>query len=153
MKSQLETILEKLEIIQTVVFSLKDSYEEEVKPSSPILISEIEGDASFKCIGSSSPKEEHKQLTLKHLAAEVPNHTFARIAEVLQIVVNKIELVKTQSSTLEDEIKKSIIARVPSLKVIGGEESSSANIDPSQAQMPSEGEPSTGPAYQSAWEK
>jgi predicted nucleic acid-binding Zn-ribbon protein len=38
MKSQLEKILEKLEIIQTVVFSLKDSFEEEIKPSSPILM-------------------------------------------------------------------------------------------------------------------
>jgi hypothetical protein len=72
MKSQLEKILEKLEIIQTVVFSLKDSFEEETKPSSPILIEDIEGDASFKWFGSSSSPEEHKQLTLKQLAAEVP---------------------------------------------------------------------------------
>ena len=42
MKSQLEKILEKLEIIQTVVFSLKDSFEEENKTPSPLKIEDIE---------------------------------------------------------------------------------------------------------------
>lgn len=69
MKSQLEKILEKLEIIQIAVFSLKDSYEEEIKPSFPILIEDIERDASFKWFGSTSSPEEHKQLTLKQIAS------------------------------------------------------------------------------------
>jgi hypothetical protein len=51
MKSQLNTILEKLEIIQEAVFSLKGSYEEETKPSS-ILITDIEKDGSYKWFGS-----------------------------------------------------------------------------------------------------
>jgi hypothetical protein len=35
-----------------------------------------------------------KQLTLKQLATEVPNPVLARIAEVLTIATEKIELVK-----------------------------------------------------------
>jgi hypothetical protein len=106
MKSQLEKILEKLEIIQTAVFSLKDSFEEENKTPSPLKIEDIERHASFKWFGSSSSKEEQKHLTLKQLAKEVPNPALARIAEVLEIAVEKIELVKKQSSELEDDIRK-----------------------------------------------
>lgn len=105
MKSQLEKILEKLEIIQTVVFSLKDTFEEENKTPSPLKIEDIERHASFKWFGSSSSKEEQKHLTLKQLAKEVPNPTLARIAEVLEIDVEKIELVKNQSVELANNIR------------------------------------------------
>lgn len=105
MKSQLNTILEKLEIIQEAVFNLKNSYEEETKPSSPVLIADIEKDGSYKWFGSSSSPSEPKQLTLKQLALELANPTLARIAEVLQLAVEKIKLVQTQSSELEEQIK------------------------------------------------
>ena len=67
-QEQMKSQLEKLEIIQTVVFSLKDSFEEENKTPSPLKIEDIERHASFKWFGSSSSKEEHKHLTLKQLA-------------------------------------------------------------------------------------
>ena len=62
-RNQLGQILEKLEIIQTIVQELKDSFEKEKRPTSPIIFAEIEDKTSFKWFGSSS--DQSKQLTLK----------------------------------------------------------------------------------------
>jgi hypothetical protein len=147
MKSQLEKIFEKLEIIQTAVFTLKYSFEEENKTPSPLQIEDIERHASFKWFSSSSSKEEHKQLTLKQLAKVVPNPALARIVEVLEIAVEKIELVKKQSSKLEDDIKKASQARIPSIKAIDDAESSTKNAPRSSH------DDASGNVFQSAWEK
>jgi hypothetical protein len=105
LKSQLVQILEKLETIQTTVQSLKDSFDKEKEPSSPIRYSELEKQASYKWFGApSTSKGEQKHLTLKQLATEHPNPILARIAQVVLLASEKLELVKSQSSSLEEEI-------------------------------------------------
>jgi hypothetical protein len=59
----------------------------------------------------SSPSEP-KQLTLKQLASELANPTLARIAEVLQLAKEKIKLVQTQSSELEEQIKQAASSNI-----------------------------------------
>jgi chromosome segregation ATPase len=53
LKSQLVQILEKLDTIQTVVQSLKDSFEQEKETPSPIKFDDIERHASFNWFGNS----------------------------------------------------------------------------------------------------
>jgi hypothetical protein len=117
------------------------------------LIEDIERDASFKWFGSASSSEEHKQLTLKQIASDIPNPTLARIAEVLELAIQKIELVKSQSSELEDQIRQASSSRIEQdsfVKAIEGEES--MHVDSSDAPKPSEAE-SSGTSFQTAWEK
>jgi hypothetical protein len=105
LKSAVQTILEKLDIIEKAIVSLKSSYEEETRPSSPILISDIAQDATFSFFGSSD-STEHKQLTLKQLAPSLSNPTLARIAEVSQLAIDKVNLVKSQITNLENQISQ-----------------------------------------------
>jgi hypothetical protein len=118
------------------------------------LIEEIERDASFKWLDSTSPLEDNKQLTLKQIASEIPNPTLARIAEVLELSIQKIELVKTQSVELEDQIRQVAPSRVEQdsfLKVIGGE-SNVSHEESIDAPKPSEAK-SSRTSFQTAWEK
>jgi hypothetical protein len=74
----------------------------------------------------------------------------ARIAEVLEIATEKIELVKKQSSTLEEDIRKAQqanISLVPFIKGIDEAESSNKNAPRSSH------DEAGGNAFQSAWEK
>jgi hypothetical protein len=99
-------ILEKLDTIQTAVQSLKESFEKEKQPSSPIPYEEIEKQASYKWFGSSPsssiPKKEY--LSLKQLAIEHLNPTLSRIAQVVLLASEKLALVKSQASSLEGEV-------------------------------------------------
>jgi hypothetical protein len=65
LKSQLVQILEKLDTIQTIVQSLKDSFEQEKETPSPIKFDDIERHALFSWFSNSSSKDEQKHLTLK----------------------------------------------------------------------------------------
>jgi len=76
LKSQLVQILDKLDTIQTAVQSLKDFFDKEKEPSSPIRYTDLEKQASYKWFGSpSTSTREHKHLTLKQLATELANPT------------------------------------------------------------------------------
>ena len=129
---------------------MKDSFEQEKETPSPIKFDDIERHASFNWFGNSSSKDEQKHLTLKQLVNEVPNPVLARIAEVLEIATEKIELVKKQSSTLEEDIRKAqqaTISLVPFIKGIDEAESSNKNAPHSS------NDEAGGNAFQSAWEK
>ena len=62
-------ILEKLDTIQTAIHSLKESYDKEKAPSSPIKYDELEKQASYKWFGTTSTStKDQKHLTLNQLA-------------------------------------------------------------------------------------
>jgi len=106
MKLQLHTILEKLEVIDKAIANLKFSYQEESQPASPVLIPET-SDATFSFFGPTTSSTDQKFLTLKQLASSLANPTLIRIAEVSQLAIEKLELVKSQISTLEIQVNDS----------------------------------------------
>jgi hypothetical protein len=103
LKTQLNTILEKLEIIEKAVENMKASYQEESQPASPVLIPT--NDASFSFF-SSSPPSEKRALTLKQLASGLRNPTMVRIAEICQLAYEKLSLVQKQGKELETQIEQ-----------------------------------------------
>jgi hypothetical protein len=106
MKLQLHTILEKLEVIEKAVANLKFSYQEESQPASPVLIPET-SDATFSFFGPTTSSTDQKFITLKQLNSSLANPTLIRIAEVSQLAIEKLELVKSQISTLETQVNDS----------------------------------------------
>jgi hypothetical protein len=101
LKTQLHTILEKLDIIEKAVENMKASYQEESQPASPVLIPS--NDATFSFF-SSSPPSEIRTLTLKQLASSLKNPTLVRIAEICQLAYDKLALVKGQFNELEAQV-------------------------------------------------
>lgn len=91
LKTQLNTILEKLEIIEKAIENMKASYHEESQPASPILIPTNHATFSFF---SSSPPSVNRALTLKQLASNLRNPTLIRIAEICQLAYEKLSLVQ-----------------------------------------------------------
>jgi hypothetical protein len=103
LKTQLHTILEKIDIIEKAVENMKASYQEESQPASPVLIPT--NDATFSFF-SSSPPSEKRALTLKQLASSLRNPTLVRIAEICQLAYDKLSLVKGQINELEKQIEQ-----------------------------------------------
>lgn len=153
LKSQLVQILDKLDTIQTAIHSLNDSYDKEKEPSSPIRYAKLEKQASFKWFGAPSTSTstgEQKHLTLKQLATELGNPILARIAQVVLIASEKLDLVKSQFSSLEEEIKSKHQEAIPLVSFIKGID----EAESSQTNAPrSTDDDAGGNPFQSAWEK
>jgi hypothetical protein len=102
MKQQLDTILEKLQIIQDVVNNMQKTVEEESQPSSPEMPT---NDASFSFFKPSSPPER-KYLTFKRIDSSIPNPVLIRVSQILQLAHEKLKLVKSQGMELENQIQQ-----------------------------------------------
>jgi hypothetical protein len=102
MKQQLDTILEKLQIIQDAVNNMQKTVEEESQPSSPEMPT---NDASFSFFKPSSPPER-KYLTFKRIDSSIPNPVLIRVSQILQLAHEKLKLVKSQGMELENQIQQ-----------------------------------------------
>lgn len=89
-------------------------------------------------------------MTLKQLATELANPTLARIAQVVLLASEKLELVKSQFSTLEEEIQAIQQKSIPPILFIKGMEE--AEISNTNAPRSYDDDAAGNPSY-SAWEK
>jgi hypothetical protein len=157
MKTQLHTILEKLEIIEEAVKNMKLSYQEESQPASPIL--SPTNDATFSFFHSSPPSEK-KILTLKQLASGLRNPTLVRIAEICQLACDKLALMQNQGNELERQIEQAKADSLASqLALVNITTDQSFSIKAMEGEAKSEPEPSKpdeskpSSSRTSAWEQ
>lgn len=102
MRQQLESILEKLQIIEDVVHNMKRTVEEESQTSSPATPS---NDASFSFFKQSPPAEK-KYLSFKRIDSNTPNPVLIRVSQILQLAHDKLNLVRSQGQELASKIQQ-----------------------------------------------
>jgi hypothetical protein len=101
-KLQLDSILEKLQIIEDVVHTMKRTVEEESQPSSPETPT---NDASFSFF-KPYPPSERKYLTFKRIDSSIPNPALIQVSQILHLAHEKLNLVRSQGQELENKIQQ-----------------------------------------------